>query len=173
MNFQTDRDQAVRKLAELIGAIRVAMLTTVGEDGRLRNRPVTTRPAAFDGDLWFLTRADSPKAREVGRDARVCLTYARPGENAYVCVSGTAEVVTDPGRAEQLWEPSYLRWFPGGPCDPDLALFRVAVERAESWDAPALTWPTEAGFVVLAPGQRDDPAFHARIGFPNSDAPPA
>jgi hypothetical protein len=43
------------------------------------------------------------------------------------------------------------------------ALIKVTVELAEYWAAPALTWPLSAGFVVMAPEQRDDPRFHARI----------
>ncbi len=163
MDAQTDHDRAIRKLAELIGEIRVAMLTTVTEDGALWSRPLLTQRARFDGDLWFITRAESAKVREVQRHRRVSLSYAKPEANAYVTVSGTAEVVSDPKKAEELWDPSYQRWFPGGTSDPDLALIRVRAERAEYWEAPTLTWPFVAGFVVMAPGQRDDPGFHAKI----------
>jgi general stress protein 26 len=173
MRPQTERDQAIQKLAALIGEIRIAMLTTVTEEGALWSRPITTQRTVFDGDLWFITKLESPKAREVGLNRRVSLSYVRPQENIYVSVSGMAQIVSDPQKAEQLWDPSYLRWFPGGPDDPSLVLIRVRVERAEYWDAPALTWPFEAGFVVLAPEQRDNPEFHARITLhgTNTEAP--
>jgi general stress protein 26 len=160
---QTAHDQAVAKLAELIGKVRIAMLTTITEEGSLWSRPITTQRAVFDGDLWFITKLDSPKVLEVRVNRRVSLSYVRPDENIYVSVSGTAQIVSDPQRAEQLWDPSYGEWFPGGPGDPSLALIRVSVERAEYWDAPALTWPFVAGFVVLAPEQSDNPEFHARM----------
>jgi general stress protein 26 len=163
MNPQADRDQAIRKLAELIGRIRIAMLTTVTEEGALWSRPITTQRARFDGDLWFITRLEAPKAQEVRQHRQVSLSYVRPEENIYVSVSGTAQLVSDPKKVEELWDPSYQYWFPGGASDPHLALIRVSVERAEYWDAPALTWPLMAGFVVLAPEQRDNPEFHARI----------
>jgi general stress protein 26 len=163
MNPQAEREQAIRKLAELIEKIRIAMLTTVSEDGTLWSRPITTQRARFDGDLWFITRLESPKAREVRQHRQVSLSYVRPEENAYVSVSGTAQLVSDPKKAAELWDPSYQDWFPGGPSDPHLVLIRVSVERAEYWDAPALTWPFVAAFVVLAPEQRDDPEFHAKI----------
>lgn len=163
MESTTERDQAVWKLAELIGKIRIAMLTTLTEEGAFRSRPITTHGARFDGDLWFLTRVDSSKVEEVRQRRRVGLTYAKPNENIYVSLSGTAQVLVDKRKAEELWDPSYHAWFPGGPSDPDLALIRVTVELAEYWAAPALTWPLSAGFVVMAPAQRDDPRFHARI----------
>jgi general stress protein 26 len=139
------------------------MLTTLTEDGVFRSRPVTTHGAGFDGDLWFLTRMGSAKIEEVRQHRRVGLTYARPEDNSYVAIAGTAEVVLDPKKAEELWDPSYRAWFPGGPTDPDLALIKVTVTNAEYWTAPVLTWPLSAGFVVMAADQRDDPRFHARI----------
>ena len=41
MDTPMDRDSSIRKLAELIGEIRIAMLTTTTEDGSFRSRPMT------------------------------------------------------------------------------------------------------------------------------------
>lgn len=163
MNSQIERQQAIQKLAELIGKIRIAMLTTTTADGRLWSRPITTQHARFDGDLWFLSKRESYKVQEVRAHPQVSLSYVHPEDNTYVCISGTAKVLSDAKKAEELWDPSYLPWFPGGPEDPSLVLIRVSVERAEYWDAPALTWPFEAGFVSLAPEHTDNPEVHARI----------
>ena len=165
----TEPKSDIDKLAELIAEIRIAMLTTVAENGRLWSRPITTQRAAFDGNLWFITKLDSPKVLEVARHRQVSLTYARPDKNAYVSVSGTAQLVRDSAKAKQLWDPSYESWFPGGPTDPHLALLCVTIDRAEYWDAPALTWPFEAGFVVLDPEQARNPEFHARITWHPDD----
>lgn len=165
MQPQSERDQAIQKLGELIEKIRIATLTTITEDGRLWSRPITTQRAKFDGDLWFITKRGSPKVQEVRRHPRVSLSYVRTEDNTYVCLSGTAEVLSNVKKAEELWDPSYLSWFPGGPGDPSLVLIRVSVERAEYWEAPALTWPFEAGFVALGPEQRDNPMFHAKISI--------
>ena len=167
MHRPADSEQAIRTLAELIGQIRIAMLTTVSEAGALRSRPILTHGARFDGDLWFLTHLGSAKVEELHRDRRVGVTYVR--HNAYIALSGIAHVVIDPGKAEELWDPSYQEWFAGGPHDPDLALIRVRVELAEYWTAPAFTWPLSAGFVVMAPDQRDDPRFHAALVLDQRD----
>ena len=89
------RDQAIRTVAEIIGRIRIAMLTTLTGDGAFRSRPITTHGARFDGDLWFLTRMGSAKIEEVRQHRRVGLTYARSEDNSYVALTGTAEVVVD------------------------------------------------------------------------------
>jgi len=158
---ESEREQAIGKIGDLISQIRIAMLTTVTPDGAFRSRPITTHGARFDGDLWFLTRLGSPKLEEMRQHRRVGLTYVRPDDNTYVSLSGTARILVDPAKAEELWDPSYGVWFPDGPNDPDLALVNVTVDLAEYWAAPALTWPLSAGFVVME--QRQDPRYHARI----------
>jgi general stress protein 26 len=158
---ETERQQAIRTLADLIGQIRIAMLTTLTAEGAFRSRPITTHGARFDGDLWFFTRLGSAKLEEMRQHRRIGLTFVRPDDNTYVSLSGTARVLVDSVKAEQLWEPSYQAWFPGGPNDPELALVNVAVDLAEYWAAPAMTWPLSAGFVVME--QREDPRYHARI----------
>ncbi len=167
MNSGSEREQAIRKLMSMIGEMRIAMLTTITEDGRLWSRPITTHgsTSTSDGDLWFLTRRSSPKVDEVRAHGQVCLSYAHLEDNTYVSLSGSASVVIDRQKAGELWDPTYQKWFPNGPDDPALALIHVRVERAEYWNAPSLAWFTEAGFVVLAPEQRDDPEYHARIDW--------
>jgi general stress protein 26 len=124
----------VRKLAEEIRGIRFAMLTTVEADGTLRSRPMAALGPSTEAELWFLTRADSPKVDEIARERHVNLSYASPAEDRFVSVSGSAELVRDPSKARELWSPALNAWFPAGPDDLQLALLKVRVEHAERWD---------------------------------------
>jgi general stress protein 26 len=164
MNIQADHDAAIRKLADLIGEIRIATLTTTTADGSLRSRPMTTQGAKFDGQLWFFSKRDSHKAEEVLRQPHVSLSYTGIEGNCYVWVSGRAKLVCDPKKAAELWDGRYDQWFPDGPRDPSLVLIQVTVEQAEYWHASAVS-PLETGFVVLAPQRRDDPEFHSKIAL--------
>jgi general stress protein 26 len=158
------REASIRKLAELLQDMNVAMLTTVASDGSLRSRPMATQQGEFDGDLWFFTRASSGKVHEVEEQSRVNLAYAEPSENSYVSVSGRAELVRDRSRIEDLWSPIYLTWFPSGLEDPELALIRVEVEAAEYWDAPSSRLVQLAGFVkALATGKPYNGGEHAKV----------
>jgi general stress protein 26 len=127
----------IEKIRDLIKGIRFAMLTTVDADGSLRSRPMAAQEMELDGDLWFFTGASSHKVGEVERDHRVNVSFAAPDDNTYVSVSGTARLVRDKAKAEELWNPFVKAWFPKGLDDPDLALLRVEVEKAEYWDAPS------------------------------------
>ena len=131
-NAHTDE---IKKLAEMIKGIRFPMLTTAESDGSLRSRPMATQDIEFDGDLWFFTRADSAKVEETEQHRQVNVSFANPEKSSYVSASGTAQLVRDPKKVEELWKPAYKVFFPQGTDDPELALLKIAVEKAESWDA--------------------------------------
>ena len=156
-----------QKLWELIKDIKIAMLTTEDADGVLRSRPMATQQAEFEGDLWFFTGASSRKVREASRHHEVNLSYAEPGSNKYVSVSGTASVVHDAAKAKELWNPIYTAWFPEGLEDPNLALLKVEVHKAEYWDSPSSSMVQLVGFLkAFATGQtyQPGPGEHGAIG---------
>jgi general stress protein 26 len=147
----------IEKRRDLIKDIRFARLTTIDEDGSLRSRPMATQESEHDGDLWFFTPASSPKVGEVERDERVNLSYAEPDDNRYVSISGTAQLVRDRTKMKELWNPALKAWFPEGLDDPDLALLRVRVEKAEYWEYPSSKMVQLAGFVkAIATGKKAD-----------------
>lgn len=161
----SDQNDDVRKLGKLIKGIRVAMLTTVDDGGVLRSRPMETQTAEFDGTLWFFTQFSSHKVSEVGREHHVNVSYADPGDNRYVSVSGMASVVRDRAKIDELWSPVLKAWFPKGKDDPDIALLRVDVDGAEYWDAPSSTLVKLAGLAkALATGKRYEPGENEKIG---------
>jgi general stress protein 26 len=129
----------IAKVAKLIKGIKFAMLTTAEADGSLRSRPMATQRGAFDGTLWFFTRASSHKVEEVRQDRHVNVAYADPDDQRYVSVSGKARLVRDKGKMKEFWSPAYKVWFPQGLEDPDVALLRVDVTEAEYWDSPSGT----------------------------------
>jgi general stress protein 26 len=150
----TQQDE-IKKLAELIKDVKIAMLTTVDQDSSLRSRPMATQNTPFDGDLWFFTDGRSSKIDEVQSEERVNISYANPDDSRYVSVSGTARVIRDQKKAKELWNPIYKAWFPEGLEDPNLALLKVSVEKAEYWDTPSGKMVQAIGIVkALATGKR-------------------
>jgi general stress protein 26 len=150
----TTRQNAIEKLGELIADIDFTMFTTVDDDGTLRSRPMSTQQVEFDGDLWFFTSVSSHKVDEIERERQVNLAYADPKNQRYVSVSGTARLVRDQAKKEELWSPAYKAYFPGGRDDPDVALIKVEVSKAEYWDSPSSTVATIVGFAkAIVTGQ--------------------
>lgn len=151
MNHSTQQE-AIRKLAELIKDIDIAMLTTVDEDGALRSRPMGTQQVEFDGDIWFFTSDETGKVNEIERQNRVNVSYAQPDKQRYVSVSGTAQLVYDRAKMEELWSPIYKAYFPQGLDDPALRLLKIRAEKAEYWESSGLI-PTILAFAQAMAGK--------------------
>lgn len=123
------------RLKELIDDIGIGMLTT-DRDGQLRSRPMGTMQFDLTGNLWFLTKVDSPKIDEIRDDEQVNVSYCDPKKNSYVSVSGRAKVYRDRTKVEELWTPIAKIWF-DGPDDPTAAALCVTINDAEYWDSPS------------------------------------
>lgn len=130
----SDNGVEVRQLLrDKVEAIRFCMFTTVEPDGSLRSRPLTTQQIEADGTVWFFVSASGEVASTIAQNPQVNLAYADRDDNVYATLRGSAAVVRDPVKAEELWSTMAGAWFPGGPKDPDLALIRVDVDEAEYW----------------------------------------
>ena len=144
--MQNNREESIEKLKSLIEDIDFGMLTTM-DGGKLRSRPMSTQEVQADGDLWFFTSDKTHKVDEIEADNRVNIAYSKPEDNVYVSVSGTAAIVKDRAKIEELWSPILKSWFPEGLDDPTLCLLRIKIEEAEYWDAPSSKVVQIAGFI--------------------------
>jgi general stress protein 26 len=131
--MEDKRQESIAKLGELIKGVKTAMLTTM-DWGVLRSRPMATQDFEFDGDLWFFTSLETHKVEEIAKDRRVNVSYAAPDKNIYVSVSGTASIINDRAKIDELWTPIHKAWFPKGKDDPNLVLLKVNAEQAEYWE---------------------------------------
>jgi general stress protein 26 len=170
MAEKDERSASIAKIRDLIKDIRVAMLTTVGEDGTLHSRPMMTQGAEFDGTVWFLTGQDTAKAAEVAGHRSVNVSYAQPDANRYVSLSGLATIVRDPQKAGQLWSPLHRAWFPQGPDDPNLALLQIDVQSAQYCDTASGRMVALAGFLKASasPGRRFAAGGHDKVTLDTS-----
>jgi general stress protein 26 len=161
-----DADEARQKLWSMMKSIQFAMLTT--EDaGQLRARPMVASQNAFDGTLWFFTRASSHKVDEVGKEQHVGVTYADPSAQNYVSLSGRATLVRDKAAIQAHWAEPMRTWFPKGTDDPEVALLKVDVDAAEYWDAPSSSMVHAYGYVkARLTGESPDPGENKKVSFP-------
>jgi len=132
MSSQSDTSSNVA-VAQAVERIRVAMLTTHEQAGGLRSRPMVC--VGLDQDaLWFITKEHTGKVDEAQRQHAVNVTFAAPDQDAYVSITGQAEIVHDQQLMQKLWQPDLTRWFPQGTHAADMALLRVDIQHAEHWN---------------------------------------
>lgn len=164
MAHQSTHDEQVKKVADLMKDVKIAMLTTSAGNGGLHSRPMGVQQVEFDGDLWFFASRSSRKAAEIRQNSMVNVAFSKPDDQTYVSVSGHAELVDDQGKTKELWNPLLKAWFPKGIDDPDLTLIKIEVDGAEYWDSPSSAVVTLFGFVKsLATGSPPDIGENERV----------
>lgn len=154
------------RVIEIARDIGTGMLVTESPDG-LRSRPMGIAEVTDDGELWFLTSWTSPKVEELANDPNVVVVMA--GSGKYLSLTGTASVVRDRQKVEQLWSEAYRVWFRDKD-DPNLVLLRVEPSWAEYWDQSGWNGIKYAARAAKAyvKGERiddgaNDPHLHAKV----------
>jgi len=162
------RESDLEKLRELVKGIDFCMLTTTDEAGDLHSRPMSSNgDIDEDGDIWFFTSASSHKVSEITELPKVNVSFADPDNQRYISVSGSAQLVRDRAKIDELWRPEFKIWFPEGKDDPEVALLRVSLEKAEYWDSPSSTIGYALSFVSsLVTGKQPDLGENKKIDLP-------
>jgi general stress protein 26 len=150
-------EKTAELLGKLIEGIDIAMLTTVGPQGYLVSRPLSTQKSSYDGRrVWFFTEADSPKIGEIRRQPKVNLAYASKDKNTYVSIAGVARVNRDRALIGQFWSDAMKAFFPKGVDDPNLVLLEVEPKTVEYWDGPGSFIGKAISFLVARVTKREE-----------------
>ena len=164
MSEQPTHSEALKKINDLIQGKKIAMLTSVANDGSFHARPMAVLDLDFDGELWFFTQKDAPKVDQIEAEPRVNVAYSDPSNQDYVSLAGRAKLVVDQALNEKYWQPQFEAWFPDGVDDPQLALLKIEVEGAEYWDSPSSTIAHIKGFVqTKLSGEQQHVGDHAKV----------
>ncbi len=138
MTTKTTQTEEVQKLIQMMRKMDLCMLTTVAEDGNLHSRPMSTNGKVDDdGNLWFFTYGNSHKVLEAKQHPQVSVTFSDPKGMTFIALSGTAKLVRDKNKIEELWKAELKAWFPEGTETPDIALLKIVSRQAEYWDSPS------------------------------------
>ena len=138
-------DDDIETIAALIKASKIALVTTQSSSGALHARPLAVQEAEFDGDLWFFTPHPSEKTEEIA--AHPLANASFESGKGYLSISGTASVVQDKAKIDELWSKSVEAWFPEGRDDPSVALLKIEADSAEYW---SLTDPKPLRLLKIA-----------------------
>jgi general stress protein 26 len=103
---------------------------------------------------------------EVSTSPKVNVSFADPENQKYVSTTGTAELVRDRQKIAELWKPEFKMWFPEGKDDPEIALLKVNLEKAEYWDSSSSTIGYALSFVSsLVTGKQPDLGENKKVNI--------
>ncbi|MFD2163004.1 pyridoxamine 5'-phosphate oxidase family protein [Paradesertivirga mongoliensis] len=122
------------KLRSFIDNGDIAVLCTLKAD-HIHCRPMATSDLDEQGNLWFFTNEYSSKVEEVEQNDNITLCYTDHDNSKYISINGTASIVNDRSKMEELFNSSVKMFFPEGLKDPKLALLKVQPHHAEYWDS--------------------------------------
>lgn len=129
------RNEAIAKMKNLVdGASHICMFCTKVTDMPFKSRPMGTQKVDDEGNIWFLSAADSEHNAEIAIDNRVQLLYSNPSASEFLIVNGTAQILTDRATIDELWNPMAKAWFPEGKDDPNLSAIKVTTDISHYWD---------------------------------------
>lgn len=128
------RAEAMKKIKEIADAADVCLFTTNLTELPLSARPMSRQEIDDDGTLWFFSDKDSHKNQHIEQDNRVQLFFSNFKNQEYLSLYGTAEIIKDDAKAEELWSPIAKTWFNEGPSDPTLTIIKVTPEDGYYWD---------------------------------------
>ncbi|GGE96284.1 pyridoxamine 5'-phosphate oxidase family protein [Mycetocola zhadangensis] len=153
--FHAADDDDMATIAKLVKASRIALLTTVTPSGQLHSRPLATQEIDFDGDLWFFTQDPSSKVDDIRSNDQVNAAFE--SGKGYLSISGSATLVHDRAKIDELWSPAVGAWFPDGKDDPTVALIKISAQSAEYWtsDEPGVVSVFKIAKAALTGGQPD------------------
>lgn len=136
MESKPQKNEQMEKVRDMVQDIRIAMMTTVNEQGNLVSRPMAALQFDEEGNVWFFTKRTSPKVDQIeNSEQQVNVSFASVSDADYVSISGTANEINDRAKIDELWNPQAKAWFPKGKDDPELTLLKVHTNMAEYWDS--------------------------------------
>lgn len=143
------RDVGLKKLKELSEKARVCMFCTELESLPVKGRPMSLQECDEDGNLWFISSADSNKNFEIGADNRVQLYFMNNSNSEYLSVYGKAMIYKDRATIEDKWSNMANAWFDGKD-DPDVTIIKVSPVETFYWDTKYGKVVTLLNFAVAA-----------------------
>ena len=106
------REELIAAAREIMEASRYCALITKDSKGRTHARTMDPFPPDENMNIWFGTNARSRKVAEIRRNRRVVLYYFDREAGAYVSISGTARLISNPKEKARWWKDEWKAFYP-------------------------------------------------------------
>lgn len=142
--------KAIEKLKELSESARICMFCTNLTELPMNSRPMSLQECDQEGNLWFISSAESNKNFEIEEENKVQLYFMNNGNAEYLSIYGKAFIYKDKNTIEEKWSSLANAWFEEGKEDPNVTIIRVTPEETYYWDTKAGKFITMLSFIGAA-----------------------
>lgn len=130
MNKQAQMDT----IQAMVKDIKYTMMTTRNDENHLHSCPMNTTETSIGAkEIWFIGHKPSETVDNIKQNSEVNLAYVTQESDKYLSISGTAELVEDEEKLNELWSVMYNAYFEQGKDDPKVQLIKVVPHGAEYW----------------------------------------
>ena len=130
MNKQAQMDT----IQAMVKDIKYTMMTTRNDENHLHSCPMNTTETSIGAkEIWFIGHKPSETVDNIKQNPEVNLAYVTQESDKYLSISGTAELVEDEEKLNELWSVMYNAYFEQGKEDPNVQLIKVVPHGAEYW----------------------------------------
>ncbi|WP_201545474.1 pyridoxamine 5'-phosphate oxidase family protein [Psychrobacter immobilis] len=130
MNKQAQMDT----IQAMVKDIKYTMMTTRNGENHLHSCPMNTTETSIGAkEIWFIGHKPSETVDNIKQNPEVNLAYVTQESDKYLSISGTAELVEDEEKLNELWSVMYNAYFELGKDDPKVQLIKVVSHGAEYW----------------------------------------
>ena len=130
MNKQAQMDT----IQAMVKDIKYTMMTTRNDENHLHSCPMNTTETSIGAkEIWFIGHKPSETVDNIKQNPEVNLAYVTQDSEKYLSISGTAELVEDEEKLNELWSVMYNAYFEQGKEDPSVQLIKIVPHGAEYW----------------------------------------
>ena len=128
------KQEQMDTIQAMVKDIKYTMMTTRNGENHLHSCPMNTTETSIGAkEIWFIGHTPSETVDNIKQNAEVNLAYVTQDADKYLSVSGTAELVDDAEKLDELWTVMYNAYFEQGKEDPKVQLIKVVPHGAEYW----------------------------------------
>jgi general stress protein 26 len=126
--------EAQDKLRKIVDEVSVAMMATNIGSKPLSVIPMDTKKVDEDGNIWFLSGADSDHNRDIKNDKNIQLLYSSPSDMKFLSVYGNAEIITDNSLISKIYDKADNAYLNGAD-NPNTTAIKFYPKEAVYWDS--------------------------------------
>lgn len=129
------KEQHIENINKVIEGVKYAMMTTITADEKhLHACPMTTNKNELEnGKIWFIGDRKSETIKDLEKNPQVNLSYTSSDQKDFVSINGTAKLVNDKAKLDELWSPIYAAFYEKGKEDPNVQVICVECNGAQYW----------------------------------------
>ena len=95
--------------------------------------PLSIAQELENGKIWFIGDRKSETIKDLEKNPQVNLSYTSSDQKDFVSINGTAKLVNDKAKLDELWSPIYAAFYEKGKEDPNVQVLCIECNGAQYW----------------------------------------